>query len=72
MGIAVVPIADVCGDLMRMITRRERVRIMGGTSTSFFTALNSVWPSAADSVAMRRFGRILQRHFGSPPASSPQ
>lgn len=67
MGTLVVPPEAVARELLAMVARRQKVRIMGGWLTRTFAALNAAAPQLADILMMNRFGTSMSRFFRSQP-----
>jgi short-subunit dehydrogenase len=63
MGIKIFPIEKVAEELIKIYENKRNVGIMGGTMTILFVKLNSVLPRLADSITMRKYGKMLKEYL---------
>ena len=71
MGIAIVPVEKVAEELIKTIENRKNIGIMGGFTTVLFAKINSVLPRLADSIAMKKYGKMLKEFlYGADEAPS--
>ena len=44
------------------VRKRRKAYVMGGSMLKMLTLVNAVSPSAADTIGLRRFGKLIKQH----------
>ena len=48
--------------ILTTIRKRRKAYVMGGLMLKMLTLVNAVSPSAADTIGLRRFGKLIKQH----------
>jgi NAD(P)-dependent dehydrogenase (short-subunit alcohol dehydrogenase family) len=48
--------------ILTTIRKRRKAYVMGGSMLKMLTLVNAVSPSAADTIGLRRFGKLIKQH----------
>lgn len=65
MGISISSTKQVAEELKRAILQHQTAYMMGGFPVRFFTHLNTLFPTLADALLLKKYGRILKHYFGN-------
>lgn len=62
MGVALCEPEEVARDILATIRKRRPEHVMGGALLKMMAFMNAVSPSAADTIGLRRFGKLIAQH----------
>lgn len=62
MKVSLVEPETVAQEILDTIRKRRRVHVMGGAMLRMMSAINAVSPSAADTIGLRRFSKLIKQH----------
>lgn len=62
MGVALCEPEEVARDILATIRKRRPEHVMGGALLKMMSFMNAVSPSAADTIGLRRFGKLIAQH----------
>jgi short-subunit dehydrogenase len=64
-GVSISSTEQVASELLKAVDSRKSVYLMGGLPTRFFAKLNALFPKLTDALLLRKYGKILRKHFGA-------
>jgi NADP-dependent 3-hydroxy acid dehydrogenase YdfG len=62
MGVSLCEPDVVAREILDTIRQRRRVHVMGGGMMKMLTLVNAMSPSAADTIGLRKFAKLIQQH----------
>jgi len=62
MGTSLVEPEEVAAEILTTIRTRRRLHVMGGGMLRMMAFVNSISPSAADAIGLRKFGKLVTKY----------
>ncbi|NKM28262.1 hypothetical protein [Rhizobium laguerreae] len=62
MGVALTEPDVVAREILATVRKKRQVHVMGGGMLKMLTLANAVSPSIADTIGLRKFGKLIQQH----------